>query len=228
MDDTSTASVLTASNDGFIRAWCIHHTNGGLKGLFFAARNLDGFVQTMATDEQNELLFTGDTSGYVQIWLLCEWVNAPERLQGHRHSFNPRSFPFMKRYEFFAPLLALRSNHMMQKAVPILDPVQRGMYVQPYILNSFRGHLHGVTAIQVIFPKKVIITSSFDCSVRLWHFSGLFMGTLGQPTDFRHDISEYDAELELSPSRETDEEEKSVEEIMCQEDDDKDEVLLMQ
>jgi hypothetical protein len=76
---------------------------------------------------------------------------------------------------------------MMKKSVDLLEAPQRGLYRQPYILNSFRGHLLRVTQIQVVYQKNIIITASEDCSVRLWYFSGLYIGTLGQEVSFLND-----------------------------------------
>ena len=128
--DGKTASIVTASTDGFVRAWSIHYSLGPAVSLdsftlvpsknsiffififeqifslfyvfflcfFDLAHEFDSFITTMYTDEQNELLFTGDTRGYVKVWLLCEWMQAPEHLENHRHYFDPRNFPFIKRY----------------------------------------------------------------------------------------------------------------------------------
>ncbi|XP_055341268.1 uncharacterized protein LOC129590202 isoform X2 [Paramacrobiotus metropolitanus] len=221
LNDGHTACLITASTDGFIRAWSIHHTNGGLKALFFAGHRIGSFVQTMTTDPENELLFTGDTNGYVKVWLLCEWAQSDKHLFHHRHGFDPRHFPFIKRHKFFSPVIAFRANHIMQQTVSTLPSSQRGYYQQPYLLNSYQAHLLRITQIQIVPGKSVIITGSADCSVRLWHFSGLYLGTLGQPLDFGHEVGRSSQTLpEITSTTDLDDEN------FLNEDEDPDEIVL--
>lgn len=60
---------MASGSDGWVRAWSIHH-KGGLLGQFNAAHKPGEAVLAMATDEENEILITADTLGYVKVFIL--------------------------------------------------------------------------------------------------------------------------------------------------------------
>ena len=59
-----------ASAQGWLRFWCIDH-RGGLLGQFNGAHNPGENCGAMCTDEENEVLITGDTNGYIKVWDYC-------------------------------------------------------------------------------------------------------------------------------------------------------------
>ncbi|XP_043929175.1 WD repeat-containing protein 49-like [Protopterus annectens] len=51
----------------------------------------------------------------------------------------------------------------------------------PKNTNHWRAHLSTVTSLKLIEEDRVLLTSSTDCTVRLWSMDGEFIGTFGQP-----------------------------------------------
>ncbi|XP_066517202.1 cilia- and flagella-associated protein 337 isoform X2 [Hoplias malabaricus] len=51
----------------------------------------------------------------------------------------------------------------------------------PKIVNFWRAHIGSITGLQIIENDQVLLTSSTDCTVRLWSIHGEFIGTFGQP-----------------------------------------------
>uniref|UniRef100_A0A8C3IW63 WD repeat-containing protein on Y chromosome n=1 Tax=Chrysemys picta bellii TaxID=8478 RepID=A0A8C3IW63_CHRPI len=52
--------------------------------------------------------------------------------------------------------------------------------IPPDLLNSWRGHLKNVSHIVYVEKLRLIVTSSYDCNVKLWMLSGRHIGTFGQ------------------------------------------------
>lgn len=61
-----TATLLTAGSEGWVRAWSMF---GGLLAQFVAANGKHESVLSMTTDENNNLLVTGDTLGFIKVRL---------------------------------------------------------------------------------------------------------------------------------------------------------------
>jgi len=56
---------------GWVHAWSVH-PQGGLLGQFVAAHKDGESVLAMDTDEENKILITGDSTGYVKVSsILC-------------------------------------------------------------------------------------------------------------------------------------------------------------
>ncbi|XP_037402683.1 WD repeat-containing protein on Y chromosome [Pygocentrus nattereri] len=51
----------------------------------------------------------------------------------------------------------------------------------PNTVNFWRAHIGSITGLQIIENDRVLLTSSTDCTVRLWSIHGEFIGTFGQP-----------------------------------------------
>jgi len=49
------------------------------------------------------------------------------------------------------------------------------------LLNMWRAHIESVTCMDVIENENLLLTSSMDCTVRLWTLEGEYIGTFGQP-----------------------------------------------
>nr|XP_054754584.1 LOW QUALITY PROTEIN: uncharacterized WD repeat-containing protein alr3466-like [Lytechinus pictus] len=70
----------------------------------------------------------------------------------------------------------------------------------PELLGSWRGHIQSITSMNLVEERSVLITSSLDCTVRLWTTEGHYVGTFGQdepwdifnPTTFKHPMVPYD------------------------------------
>ncbi|KAK2831691.1 hypothetical protein Q7C36_016777 [Tachysurus vachellii] len=48
-------------------------------------------------------------------------------------------------------------------------------------MNFWRAHISSITGLQIIENDQILLTSSLDCTVRLWSTHGEFIGTFGQP-----------------------------------------------
>lgn len=62
----NTAILLTSAADGYVYAWSIHHL-GGLLGKFRAVHSEGTAISTMSTDLQDQMLLTGDSTGYIMV-----------------------------------------------------------------------------------------------------------------------------------------------------------------
>lgn len=51
----------------------------------------------------------------------------------------------------------------------------------PELVNTWRGHVDSIVAIELVEKHKVIMSASMDCTVRLWNYEGNYIGTFGQP-----------------------------------------------
>lgn len=139
----------------------------------------------MTTDSKNEFLMVGDTLGYVKIWDISDYCIARKDTLRHRKSSpaltylqNKKSFPYR---EGTPALLALQAE-MEEKARANLSPPADETRPEqtlkyPPKLNSFRAHLKAITHIEYAEDKQLVITSSADCSIRLWTLCGKYIGT---------------------------------------------------
>ncbi|XP_071379688.1 cilia- and flagella-associated protein 337 [Centroberyx affinis] len=59
----------------------------------------------------------------------------------------------------------------------------------PRAENYWRAHTSSITGLQIVDNDQVVLTSSTDCTVRLWSAYGEFIGTLGQSEKWSIHIS---------------------------------------
>ncbi|XP_067386296.1 WD repeat-containing protein on Y chromosome-like [Emydura macquarii macquarii] len=50
----------------------------------------------------------------------------------------------------------------------------------PALLQSWRAHSCSVTSVTLVSEHQLLLTSSMDCTVRLWSLEGEYVGTFGQ------------------------------------------------
>ncbi|KAJ8280145.1 hypothetical protein GJAV_G00051030 [Gymnothorax javanicus] len=70
----------------------------------------------------------------------------------------------------------------------------------PQLTNFWRAHIGSVTSLQIVEDGLVLLTSSTDCTVRLWTTDGEFIGTFGQaeswsihtPSSWKHPTIPYE------------------------------------
>ncbi|KAI1893585.1 hypothetical protein AGOR_G00125240 [Albula goreensis] len=94
----------------------------------------------------------------------------------------------------------------------------------PKMLNYWRAHISSITCLQIVEDGHVLLTSSTDCTVRLWTVHGEFIGTFGQseswsihtPTSWKHPTIPYEILIDpLSmPAHSILEEEVSVSDVI--------------
>ncbi|XP_050985722.1 WD repeat-containing protein on Y chromosome isoform X1 [Labeo rohita] len=70
----------------------------------------------------------------------------------------------------------------------------------PEKVNFWRAHISSITSLKIIDKDQFLLTSSTDCSVRLWSIHGEFIGTFGQeeswnintPSSWKHPAVPYE------------------------------------
>ncbi|XP_038078621.1 WD repeat-containing protein on Y chromosome-like isoform X2 [Patiria miniata] len=187
-NDKDTATLMASGADGWVRAWSVHH-KGGLLGQFNAAQKGGGeSVLAMTTDSENEFLITGDTSGYIMVWDITDYCigssTAPQARvpsAALQHMRKDSKFPFRGGN----PTILKLQERMEKKQRAEMKPPPsatnpRETIKWPKKLNSFRAHVACVTHIEYCEDKSLIVSSSDDCSVRLWTLCGRYIGTFGQ------------------------------------------------
>ncbi|XP_073779939.1 cilia- and flagella-associated protein 337 isoform X1 [Danio rerio] len=55
----------------------------------------------------------------------------------------------------------------------------------PEKINFWRAHIRSITGLKIVDKDQFLLTSSMDCSVRLWNIHGDYIGTFGQEEDWR-------------------------------------------
>ncbi|XP_022918540.2 WD repeat-containing protein on Y chromosome [Onthophagus taurus] len=152
-------TLLVSLENGAIQVWS-HHNSGGFITAFYAIHKGGDYVVSMCTDEQDEYLFTGTTSGYIKTWLMKDYCTG-EDVKVCMPLYRVK-FPFMWRDLFEGK--AKRANRGQEK---------------PTLLNSYRGHRMLVSALAFMDKPQILISASADYSARLWTLSGRYLGTLG-------------------------------------------------
>ncbi|XP_064622322.1 WD repeat-containing protein on Y chromosome-like [Lineus longissimus] len=187
-----TATLMTGGGEGWVRAWSVHH-KGGLLGQFVAVHKPDECVTSMFVDPRNEFLATGDSAGYVKVWDISDYCISDEQFAkifpGDRKKMKEerqRRFPY---FRFDKKTKEIRDRCIAFDQLPTpnnnSDPLRT--MKMPVLLNSFRAHLKSITCLDFIEKRDMIISSSSDCSARLWTLCGRYIGTFGQtrPWDIR-------------------------------------------
>ncbi|KAL9972869.1 hypothetical protein ACROYT_G019251 [Oculina patagonica] len=153
-NSVSTATLMTTGSEGSIRAWSV--CGGGLLGHFTATRGVHESVISMTTDQDNTILVTGDTAGFVKVWdISCYCVNTSDQKVA---TLLPRK-------------LVNRRNSQKGGTIDTKPP--------PLVM-TFRAHLKPIVSLDFVDSRQLIITASTDASVRLWTHTGRYIGTFGQ------------------------------------------------
>lgn len=165
---TDTATLLSTGSGGWIRAWCMF--GGGLAGEFMASNNHRELILCMTSDENNELLMTGDTQGYIKIWNIKNYCirgnHEGTQAEDKNRSVGEKSGLKNRRHINFSENKAKRSINT--KAPPLVF--------------CLRAHLQPIISIDYVPKYRLMITASTDCSLRLWRVNGQYVGTFGQRT----------------------------------------------
>ncbi|EFN73429.1 WD repeat-containing protein 49, partial [Camponotus floridanus] len=157
-------TILVALDSGLVQVWT-HHPAAGFLGAFTVTHAMDDCATSLTTDPENQFLVTGHSIGYIKVWLLSNYMlpNPPKicmpllRLE----------FPFLWKD---------RINGRAKRAVR--------KQALPLLLSSVRGHMRGITSLQIIFSARIIVSGSADRTVRLWSFGGRYISTLGTFRDW--------------------------------------------
>jgi hypothetical protein len=52
--------------------------------------------------------------------------------------------------------------------------------IYPHLLIAYRAHLRPITSISYANNREIVITSSIDCTIRLFTLTGRYIGFMGQ------------------------------------------------
>lgn len=172
---TDTATLLSTGSGGWIRAWCMF--GGGLAGEFMASNNHRESILCMTSDNNNDLLMTGDTQGYIKIWNISKYCireddtkdasvgDEARRAKRTSGGKGPRHVKFSENKE---------RKKITSKAPPLVF--------------CLRAHLQPIVCIDFVPKYRLLITASTDCSLRLWRMSGQYVGTFGQRSLWNLDV----------------------------------------
>ncbi|KAL5267550.1 hypothetical protein ACHWQZ_G004550 [Mnemiopsis leidyi] len=58
-------------------------------------------------------------------------------------------------------------------------------FSEPPLHGKFQCHLSTITNVELVPVKNLIITSSTDCSIRVWTLNGTYIGTFGQSEEWK-------------------------------------------
>nr|KAG5695095.1 hypothetical protein BaRGS_015071 [Batillaria attramentaria] len=156
---------------------------GGLKGQFCCTSRLGEMAMAIATDPENQYLFTGDTVGYIKIWDLYKWCNAaavkdrPKAVKDREEKLH-KCFLFL-RYPYLTDKAAdgfVNTTETHKRRPPRVTEPHMTLKT-PRLLSVFRAHAQGITSVKYIPGHELILTASNDCSVRIWLIGGRFIGT---------------------------------------------------
>ncbi|KAM9120871.1 EF-hand calcium-binding domain-containing protein 8 isoform 2-T2 [Pangshura tecta] len=176
-----TAILLTSSAGGYIHAWSVS-SEGGMLGKFQAVPSdaVNAVVGTMSTDPEDFILLTGDSLGYIKIWDIENYCKSKEVKKVSRAGKTETS---RRNENMFRDLIPKYCRVPARKNPSMETEVLAGWsttLVPPDLLNSWRGHLKNVSHIVYVEKLRLIVTSSYDCNVKLWLLSGRHIGTFGR------------------------------------------------
>ncbi|CAK8691169.1 unnamed protein product [Clavelina lepadiformis] len=165
-----TATLVSSGAQGWVHSWSVH-PQGGLLGQFMAAQNDGESVVSMATDDENSILISGDSTGYVKVWDIDTYCYKKPRQHPKRKSLVNDIFNTQ-----------LHSALMDEEAANLLSArrMVRLNTVPPDLNHYFRAHVGSVNDITYVNEKQLFLTAGSEGTVRLWTVSGSYVGTFGQ------------------------------------------------
>lgn len=150
---TQESAILVSSEAGSLEFWCLYGADRPM-GTFLAAHEDDGNVSALATDPRNEVLVTGDSSGYITLWDISSYcISRAESIIAQVWSTTLRAGSSDDNPEGKPPQSASWHSH-------------QGSVVSVEYLSRDQGGL--------------ILSASEDCTARLWTLDGQYIGMFGQ------------------------------------------------
>ncbi|XP_062316476.1 WD repeat-containing protein on Y chromosome-like [Osmerus eperlanus] len=177
-----TAILLTSVADGHVYAWSIHH-QGGLLGKFRAVHSNGLSINSMSTDQRNQMLLTGDSCGYITLWDIEDYCLSRRAEQDRAGRHNPTTTRLPSLIPHYCKVEGPRQRVLEETTEETTEEVEDGWKVcltSPPLLSTWRGHLRSIVSIEYVERFSVIVTASLDCNLRLWTISGSYIGTFGQ------------------------------------------------
>lgn len=157
---TQESAILVSSEAGTLEFWCLYGPNRPM-GRFTAANDEDSTVVALATDTSNEILITGDSSGFITVWDISSYcISRAETIIAQVWSTTQRAVNPDENPEGKPPQLA--SWHAHHDSVVSLEYVSRD-------------------------ESAVLLSASKDCTARLWTLDGQYIGMFGQKRLWNND-----------------------------------------
>ncbi|XP_039395516.1 WD repeat-containing protein 64-like isoform X13 [Mauremys reevesii] len=108
-----------------------------------------------------------------------DWIDSVEN--GHKDdvlcvSFCPPNLVASSSYDGEILIWNLISGHVCSR----LSAVSRAVMEDGTVLLSWRAHSCSVTSVAWVSEHQLLLTSSVDCTVKLWSLEGEYIGTFGQ------------------------------------------------
>ncbi|XP_039601667.1 WD repeat-containing protein on Y chromosome [Polypterus senegalus] len=129
-------------------------------------------------NESTSSLVSSGPQGYINFWNLMNGGKLMGTFQASRFKLNITSIAVSadNLFLYAADQAGYVYVYNIQQYA-LLGPEQES----PKMVNYWRAHLSNVTSLEIIDEDKIILSSSTDCTVRLWSTDGEFIGTFGQP-----------------------------------------------
>uniref|UniRef100_A0A452GK73 WD repeat domain 49 n=1 Tax=Gopherus agassizii TaxID=38772 RepID=A0A452GK73_9SAUR len=163
------ASLVSSGPRGYITFWNIF--GGGKLFAYFIGSKDRSTLSDMAVSDDDCLLCAADHIGYSYIWNITKYA-----LQG------PEEEPPACEQHFLLPFQSqcpLTLSHVADSCITDLYLI----FFSPsgcQVLLSWRAHSCSVTSVAWMSEHQLLLTSSVDCTVKLWSLEGEYIGTFGQ------------------------------------------------
>lgn len=155
--------LLIQSKSQFIQCWNAY----GFISQFPVTNNICwlGVTSCAVVDPEERFLFLGSERGFVRTYYIENYQNPNQDERLSRVQLRAL-FPFL-----------LTSLHKS-----VADRKTDGSLEVP-LVNNYRAHIEAIICMEFLPGKQLLVTAGKDKVVRIWHFSGLFMGQLGASAD---------------------------------------------
>lgn len=155
--------LLLKSKSEFIECWNIY----GFMSQFPVTNSTCwlGITTCAIVDPEELFLFIGSERGFVRTYYIENYENPVQEERMSRVQLRAL-FPFL-----------WKTLHKT-----ITDRKPDGSAEVP-LVNHYRAHTEGIICMEFLPRKQILLTAGKDKVIRLWHFSGLFMGQLGPSAD---------------------------------------------
>ncbi|CAB3986376.1 WD repeat-containing on Y chromosome-like isoform X1 [Paramuricea clavata] len=147
------SAILVSSQCGILEFWSMF---GPLRprDSFYAASDPGCTVLALATDRDNDILISGDISGYITVWDIREYCNSSVEMTVTK---------------------AWMSTKRQASSGEEHDSAPQQ--------SRWQAHTKNVVSLQVVdsFQQgKYILSASPDCAAKLWSIDGVLVGIFGQ------------------------------------------------
>ena len=160
-----TDCVVSADMAGYLNFWAMNpHPHKGKRLAFVINQNntekidrghgpelnlLNFAIRGIDYDPENQMLYTGDESGYMQKWDISVLLEKME---------------------------TSTKNNQNDKSMFITDPNQKADDVR--LVHSWQAHKNQINCITWVPELKLVTSCSYDCNVFMWNSKGEKIGSL--------------------------------------------------